>query len=131
MGDNFAWIAILGGGGGVGIIAFISFWMTLSSRITTSDNKAQTAEDRAKGADLLAATALAKYEIVNTELNAHKVQTAAKVATLEATMEATARSLIQAETRLVKSLEDMQKSMDHLSDTIIKTLGELIGRQSK
>jgi hypothetical protein len=57
-----------------------------------------------------------------------KVQTREKIAALEAMTQATMRSLTQAETRFASSVEDLGKKMDHLSDTIIKTLGELVGR---
>lgn len=131
MNDALTWIAVLGAGGGGSIITFITFWMALSSRISDAEGRAKAAEERAKSADVLASAAIAKLEFVQREMHQDRVEIGERVAALDAITQANTKSLAQAETRLAKSIEDIGEKMDHLSDTIIKTLGELIGRQNK
>lgn len=125
MNDTVVW-TLLGGGSAVPIIAFITFWMSLSSRITAADDGAKSAKEAALTAQSAAAIATAKNEFLSKDLSRIEVDTAGKIASLTATTEATARSLVAAETRLAKAVEDVANGMDRLSDTIIKTLAELV-----
>jgi hypothetical protein len=131
MNEVVTWVAIIGAGGGGSIVTFITFWMALASRIDGAKAKAEAAEERAKNADLIASTAVAKCELLGREMNDSRIEAAAKIAALEAMAQATSRSLVQAETRLAKSIDDLGEKMDHLGDTIIRTLGELLGKRGQ
>lgn len=130
MDDSLTLIAAIAGSG-VSLIAIITFWMNLSSRITTAENLARGAEDRARGADTLAAAAIAKCEFLGRDINDERIETAAKIATLQATSEQTSRLLIQSETRLTKAIDDLSKSMDDLKETMINMLSKMIGQAKK
>ena len=125
MNDTLIW-TIVGGGSAVPIIAFITFWMTLSSRITSAEDVAKSAKEGSAAAQSAAALANAKHEFIVKDLNRMEVEAAGKIASLTATTEATARSLVAAETRLAKAVEDVASGMDRLSDTIIRTLANLV-----
>lgn len=125
MNDTIVW-TLVGGGSAVPIIAFITFWMSLSSRITAADDAAKSAKEQAMSAQSAAALGAAKNEFLSKDLSRIEVDTASKIASLTATTEATARSLVAAETRLAKAVEDVASGMDRLSDTIIKTLADLV-----
>lgn len=128
MNETITWVAVFGAGGGGTIIAFVTFWMALSTRITTAEQRAVAAEDKVKSADTIANAAIAKCELMMREVNNNRVEQSAKIAALEAVSDATTKSLAQAELRLAKSIDDLGEKMDHLGDTIIKTLGEIVGR---
>lgn len=131
MNETLTWVAILGAGGGGSIITFITFWMALSTRIANAESTARAADDRGRSAETLAATALAKNELLSRDVGHDRVEAASKLAALEAATRTTTASLAQAETRLAKSIEDMGEKIDHLSDTLIKTLGEMIARKDQ
>jgi hypothetical protein len=131
MNEVVTWVAIIGAGGGGSIITFITFWMALGSRIDAAKAQAEAAIERAKNADLLASSAFAKSELLGREMNDSRIEAAAKIAALEAMAQATSRSLVQAETRLAKSIDDLGEKMDHLGDTIFRTLGELLGKRGQ
>lgn len=116
MNDPLTWAALIGTAGS--IIAFVTFWMTIGSRIST-------AEAKADAANALAGAVLAKFEMRVTQTEEHRAKTGERIAALEAVVEATSKSLVAAELRLAKSIEDMGEKIDHLGDTIIKTLAEL------
>lgn len=116
MGE-LAWLA---GAGGFAL-ALITFWMTLGSRISI-------AEEKAKTADHLAGAAIAKVELADQRAQEYRERIAAKVAGLEAITETTSRTLVQAEVRLAKSIEDVGAKIDHLSKTLIETLSDLVSR---
>lgn len=118
------WFAILTAAGG-SVFTFITFWMALGRQIESAKIHANGAEDAAKSAGTSAAMAMAKCELMNADLQRTKVELSTKLASLEAVSEATARSLAQAELRLAKSIDDLGEKMDHLSETIIGTLGSL------
>ena len=139
MNEAVNWIAVVGAGGGGTIIAFVTFWMALSSRITSAEERAKsaeekvadlakTADERVRSADTLASAAIAKCELITREMNGYRVEQTAQIAALQAVSEATTKSLTQAEIRLAKSIDDLGEKMDHLGDTIIKTLGDMVGR---
>ncbi len=126
MNDALTWTAIITAGGGGSIITFITFWMALSKRISDSEARAASAEDRAKNADQMAAVAIAKHEVMMRDLNQDRVDTNSRIAALEAITKSTTASLADAEKRLAKSLDDVGDKIDHLSDTLIKTLSDLV-----
>jgi len=126
LNEALTWTAVIAAGGGGSVITFITFWMALSKRISDAEAKAEVAEDRAESADKMAAVALAKHEMIVQDLNQDKVKTAERIAGLEAITRSTTASLAQAESRLAKSLEDVGDKIDHLSDTLIKTLSDLV-----
>ena len=68
-----------------------------------------------KRAEALAQACLAKTELTSAKLQEHEVRTAAEIAALRATVEATTRSLIEAETRLAKAIEDLGDRFDHMT----------------
>ena len=119
MNETMIWVAVAGGGGG-SLVAFLTFWMALSSRITTAENMAKKAEEMAGAADRLAAASIAKQEHLSLLFNEYKVETAAKVATLQAVSDATSKALAQTETRLLKSIEGVGDKVDVLSKTVIE-----------
>lgn len=134
--NEWPWTALLATGGGISIITFITFWMTLSSRITTADERSKAVEEHmrafqgqireAQGPGL---TAIAKCELLQRDFNDERVETAQRLSTLQTQTEVTTRALAQAETRLAKSIEDLGHKMDNLSEAILRTLGELVGKR--
>lgn len=131
MNEVGTWVAVVGAGGGVSVITFITFWMTLSSRITEAQERAHRAEDAAKSSQGFAANAMLKAEQNAESLNLHRIESAAKISALQAVSETTARSLAQSETRLAKSIEDLGEKMDKLGESVIKTLGSLAAFQQR
>lgn len=129
MSDTFTWMAVMLAGGGGSMITFITFWMALSKRISDAEGQAKAAEDRAKTAELMSTSAVAKIDLLVREINESKVETISRISGLEATARTTTASLAQAETRLAKSIEDMGDKLDNLSATLIKTLSEMASRK--
>lgn len=125
---DLGWMQLLVGGGGL-LITLITFWMTISSRLTAVEGLAKSSEDRAKSFEAVAANSILKVEMLATNVNRDRVETAAEIAALKAISEQTTRSLTSAEMRLAKSIEDIGEKIDKVSDTIIKTLGQLIDRK--
>ena len=125
---DLGWMQLLVGGGGL-LITLITFWMTISSRLATVEGLAKSSEDRAKNFEAVAANAILKVEMLATNVNRDRVETASEIAALKAISEQTTRSLTSAEMRLAKSIEDIGEKIDKVSDTIIKTLGQLIDRK--
>jgi hypothetical protein len=89
-------------------ISFVAFWLTLGERRGRTD-------ETAKRAEALAQACLAKTELTAAKLQDHEVKTAAEIAALRANVDAIARSLIEAETRLAKAIEDMGNRFDHMT----------------
>ena len=126
-------------GGGTFVIAAITFWMSLQSQITKAtiaaeaaekkaDKAHQVADEKSNSAHMLASAAIAKHELLIRDINQDRVDIVAKIAALEAVTRQTTASLVQAETRLARSIEDMGGKIDHLSDMLIKTLSEMVAR---
>ena len=129
MNELATWVAVVMAGGGGSVITFITFWMALSKRIADAEAQAKAADDQAKSANLMATTAVAKIDIVVREINDNRVDMASRISGLEATTRTTTASLAQAETRLAKSIEDMGEKIDHLSETLIRSLSEMVSRK--
>lgn len=125
---DLGWMQLLVGGGGL-LITLITFWMTISSRLATAEGLAKNAESRAVGAEAVAANAILKCEMLASNVNRDRVEMASEISALKAISEQTTRSLTSAEMRLAKSIEDIGDKIDKVSDTIIKTLGQLIDRK--
>ncbi len=125
MNETAIWLVA---GGGSGAIAFITFWMTMATRMTEARAVAEAAEARAKNAEHMASIATAELSIVRREINTDRVEMSSKLAGLEAVTRNTSQALAQAETRLAKSLEDMASKIDHLGDTLVRTLSEILAQ---
>jgi hypothetical protein len=102
--------ALVGAGGALAsaAVGVVSFLLVRGERFGRSD-------ETAKRAEALAQACLAKTELTSAKLQEHEVRTAAEIAALRATVEATTRSLIEAETRLAKAIEDMGDRFDYMT----------------
>ncbi len=129
MSEGLSWLAVVIAGGGGSIITFITFWMALSKRISDAEATAKGADDRAKGADTIASAAIAKNELMIRDVYQDRIELNSRIAGLEAITRTTTASLAQAETRLAKSIEDVGEKIDHLSDTLIKTLSDMVAKK--
>ncbi len=123
MSDVAFWLI---GGGGSFVIAFITFWMMLSSRITNAENKAVQAAEDTKSASNMASVALAKIELLARDINEQRVETTSRISSLDAVTRSTSSTLVQAETRLAKSIEDIGRKLDNLGETVIRAIAELV-----
>lgn len=126
MTEPFTWVAVLLGGGGGSIIAFLTFWMNFSKTIADANNSADAAEERAKNAERLAAGAIAKHEMFVENAQNYRVLMAEKLSSLEARLAANTASLTQAEDRFAKAIEDITQKIDSLNSNVMRTLGELV-----
>lgn len=113
------------------VVTVISFWMTLSSRITKAQESAKAAENRATSAEIMANAAIAKCELLARDFNMEAKDTGSRLSAMDAVLQATTKSLTQAEGRLAKSIDDLGNKMDHLRETITQTLAEVIGRRGQ
>jgi hypothetical protein len=129
MNDTLLWFMAVAAGGGVPIITFITFWMTLSSRISEAQASANQADQRAKNAETLSTAALAKTELVSASMNDYRADVLAKIASLDAITNANSRSLIEVERRLAKAIEDISDKMDNLQTTMLRAMSEFAGRK--
>lgn len=127
--DVFYWVVVTVVGGGVPLITFITFWMTLSSRITEAQTLATAAKEAADEIRQLAAAAIAKIDFVDRDLNTMKVDASSRLSALAANVDATSKSLIAAEYRIVESIKEISRSMDSLTSTVTRTLGELASKR--
>lgn len=127
--NDTAWTVI--GAIAVPIIAFITFWMKLGSRIDDAHSTAAAADKRAQAAEIRAAGVVEKYDAIARDLSRIEVEAFGKIAGLTASTEHIAKSLVAAEVRLAKSVEEVATAMDRLSDTIIKTLADLVARDKR
>jgi hypothetical protein len=102
--------ALLGAGGALvsAAVGVISFLLLRGERFGRSDETARRAE-------ALAQACLAKTELTCAKLQDLEVRTAAEIAALRTNVDATIRSLIEAETRLAKAIEDMGDRFDHMT----------------
>ena len=124
MNDTLTWALLIGAAGNV--FGFVSFWMALGKRISDAEARAEAAETQGSGAAHQATVAIAKLDMFTREIHSDRVDIVSKVTALEAVSRSTTTALAQAETRLAKSIEDVGAKLDHLNDTLIKTLSELV-----
>lgn len=104
----------------VAVLGILTFWMTLGSRITKS-------EEKAEGASRSAVGAIAKAELVSQQVTDLRAAHGERIAAIHATVDATTKSLTAAELRLATAIDTIGRQMDHLSDTIIKALTDIAG----
>ena len=121
---EMGWVATLVTGGASAIIAFATFWMALSSRIATSNHKAETAESLAATATTTAAAFSLKHDMLAREINEVRVTMASKIAALESVTNNTANALQQAEDRITNSVEGLGAKVDKLGETVIRALAD-------
>lgn len=125
------WVTLVLTGGGVFAVTFISFWMTLSSRITEAQAMSKANSEKLSSADLARASDRMSMDNVRQSLSRVEVDLTSRVSTLAALTESTAKALTAAENRLAKSIEDIAKSMDHLTSSVTHTLGELAANRMR
>lgn len=114
--DTLAWTALAAVGGiGLFLIGLIRWIASIARQMTM-------AETDAKGAQALSATALAKAEVLGTEFHNHRVETATKVASIDAKADAASQAIILAENRLAKALEDLGNRFDKFTDRLDRVL---------
>lgn len=80
------------------------------------------AETDARSAQAASATALVKAEVLGTEFHNHRVETATKVASIDAKADAASQAIINAENRLAKSLEDLGDRFDKFTERLDRVL---------
>lgn len=113
MNDFLTWGALILAGGS--IIAIITFWMNLGSRLTTAELKAQAAET-------LAREASAKYEAISHEYANYRVGLEVKIAIVKTLAEANTTALTAAENRMAKAIEDVVDRLDGFNSRVDKLL---------
>lgn len=94
-------------------VTLVTFWMQRGSK------EAETGHNAAAALNM-ATTALAKIELHHANFVEHKLEMAAKIAALEAVTDRTVKSLVEAEARLTKALENMTERMDGLLEALAK-----------
>jgi len=102
---------------GAGGIAIISFWMTLSSRLTTAELKAAMAERDA-------ASAHTKYDGVIRDVSDYRVAVEVKIAIVKTLAEANTTSLTAAENRVARALEEVRDELSRFNERIDRAFAD-------
>lgn len=122
MEQPLTWVAIIGSAGS--IIAFVTFWMKLATRITK-------AEDKSEAAHRMADAVNAKIDMRTSIADDLRSKTGERIAVLESLSQTTAQALISVEGRLVKSIEDLGEKLESLQGTIISAMTQAGGARRK
>lgn len=122
---DMSWVATIITGGASAVIAFATFWMALSHRISSAGATSKSAVDSASSAASMAMSNLLKVEAVGREVNELRVEMTGRVAALEQRTQSTALALLQTEERLAKSIEIVGEKVDKLGETIIRSLTQM------
>lgn len=111
--EALTWGAIIIAGGS--IVAVITFWMNLGSRLTS-------AEVRSEAAQVVAAAAMSKCEMLNQAIGDYRVAMAKEIAIVKTLSEVNTSALTAAENRLAKAMEDVGDRLDHFNDRVDRLL---------
>lgn len=114
--DTLAWTAIAASGGiGLFLLAVLRWVASIARQITITETDAANAKS-------ISATALAKAEVLGSEFHDYRVEIAEKVATVEAKAEATMQTVIAAENRFAKAIEDLGDRFDKFTERLDRVL---------
>lgn len=100
---------------GTFILGLVRWVSSLSGRLTA-------AEAKATAADNIAARAVGKAELLATELAEFRVATAASIARVETKTAGVAENLERAETRIVRSIDDLGERIGDMSERLDRVL---------
>lgn len=116
MQDALIWGAIAASATvGALMLGVIKWVATIASRMTATDSKAGNA-------DVLAAAALAKCEVLGTDFHNHRVETAGKIAKIDASASNALSAIANAENRFSKALEEFGDRIDKVVDRLDRVL---------
>ncbi len=93
-------------------LSFATFWIKLSSRITTSEQHAVQSLERMKTTELVANASLAETKVIAGMVHRLEVTTVADVARLTITTQTVAHELLAAEARLTKAIETLSRAVE-------------------
>lgn len=128
MSETLIWII---GSGGTAVVAILTFWMAIARSIENANSLGREALDKAASAQNMATAAIAKVEMLGADFNAARLSIESKISALQATSENTDRAIVSVEARVTRAVDDLGRKIDHLNDTLIRTLGEMAGREEK
>lgn len=105
-------------------ITFVAFWMTLGQRITAADMKADSAAT-------LAAASVGKAELLATEFSNHRESVAHNLGRMEALAQSSSSSIVEAEKRLTRAIDNMGERFDGMSERLDRALDRgVVGKSS-
>lgn len=114
--DTLAWTALAACGGiGLFLLAVIRWVVSIARQTAITETDASSAK-------AISATALAKAEVLGTEFHNYRVEIAEKVATIDAKAEATMQTVVAAENRFAKAIEDLGDRFDKFTERLDRVL---------
>jgi hypothetical protein len=116
MQDALVWTALAAIAGlGLFVLGIVKWIAGIARQLAIAETAAQRA-------DATAAGAIGKCELLGTDFHNHRVETAARVAEINAKADNAAQAIVLAEHRLAKAMDDFGARLDKIVDRLDRVL---------
>ena len=114
--EAIAWTALAATGGlGVFILAILKWIASIARHMAITETKAESA-------DVMAAAAMAKCEVMGTDFHDHRVETGKQITRVETKIDGMAIAISASENRVAKAMEDLGERLDKFTDRLDRVL---------